>query len=199
MSLIYSFTENFLPILYYFNYYFSIRGGLKISENEIDSTLKKVLVDFGGKEALIIAKILIETTNEDLTDERIAELSVVKLNIVRKILYILNENKLTEFQRVRDKRSGWYIYYWKETFGNLPNLLSERKDHVVNQLDIRMRFENENFFFTCNNSCTGRYIFIDAMDLNFRCPNCDGGVLAEEKNKEKVKFLKDTIINIRNV
>ncbi len=155
-------------------------------------------MDFGGKEAIIIAKILVKTTNEDLTDERIAELSEVRLNIVRKILYILNENKLTEFQRVRDKRSGWYIYYWTETFSNLTNLLSERKDAVSEKLDIRMKFENENFFFMCNNGCTGRYIFIDAMDLNFRCANCDGGILEEERNRKKVNFLKDTIINIRS-
>jgi len=52
------------------------------------------LLDFGGKESILISKILLNTPNEDLTDERIAELSSVKLNIVRKILYILNENKL---------------------------------------------------------------------------------------------------------
>ncbi|QEE14577.2 transcription factor [Promethearchaeum syntrophicum] len=156
------------------------------------------MLDFGGKEAIVISKILLNTPNEDLTDERIAELSGVKLNIVRKILYILNENKLTEFQRVRDKRSGWYIYYWTETFGNLPNLLSERKDAVAEKLDIRMKFEAENFFFICNNGCAGRFIFIDAMDLNFNCPNCDGGILSEERNKKKVSFLKDTIIKLRN-
>ena len=157
-----------------------------------------MLLDFGGKEAIIISKILLNTANEELTDERISELSTVKLNIVRKILYILNENKLTEFQRVRDKRSGWYIYYWKETFDNLTNLLSERKDATIDKLNIRMKFENDNFFFICNNGCKGRFVFIDAMDLNFTCPNCDGGVLQEERNKRKVSFLKDTIIKIRN-
>jgi len=77
-------------------------------------------------------------------------------------------------------------------------LLSERKDAVAEKLDIRMKFENENFFFVCNNGCTGRYIFIDAMDLNFKCPNCDGGILGEERNRKKVNVLKDTIINIRS-
>lgn len=157
-----------------------------------------MLLDFGGKEAIVISKILLNTPNEDLTDERIAELSTVKLNIVRKILYILNGNKLTEFQRVRDKRSGWYIYYWTETFDNLSNLLSERKDATIDKLNIRMKFENDNFFFICNNGCTGRFVFIDAMDLNFTCPNCDGGILQEERNKKKVNFLKETIIKIRN-
>jgi len=76
--------------------------------------------------------------------------------------------------------------------------LKERKRSVVEKLEIRMRFEDENYFFICNNGCQGLYIFIDAMDLNFRCPNCDGGSLIEEKNKKKVNFLKDTIIKIRN-
>ena len=154
-------------------------------------------MDFGGPSALKIAKVLMHTT-EEITDEKLADLSGVKLNIVRKILYILNENKLTEFRRVRDKRSGWFIYLWKSSFENLPILLQERRDDVVNKLETRMNFEEENVFFQCNKGCKERYVYIEAMEHNFQCPKCEGGILMEDRNKDKVQYLKETIVRLRS-
>ena len=154
-------------------------------------------MDFGGKEALKIAKVLSSHSGDELTDEKIADVSKVKLNIVRRILYILNENKLTEFRRVRDKRSGWFIYFWKSKFENLEIMLKERRRDVVQKLEKRMLFEEENYFFLCNNGCTERFIFIDALEYNFQCPNCDGGTLGQDPNKEKVDILRKTIIKFR--
>jgi len=168
-------------------------------KKELSVTLKQVLKDFGNQEAIKIAKILIEIDDDEITDERIAELTKIKLNIVRKILYILNENKLTMFKRVRDKRSGWFVYYWNENFDNLPNLLQERRNDVIEKLEIRMKFEEQNYFFRCNNGCKNRYIFIDAMEHNFRCPECSGGFLEEDRNAEKITHLKDTVIKLRQL
>ena len=114
--------------------------------SELNPTLIKILRDFGGNEAIKIAKVLIEADDET-TDELIAEQAKIKLNIVRKILYILNANKLTTFRRVRDKRSGWFIYYWNETFDSLPEFLKNRVNDVIEKLDIRLKFEDENYFF----------------------------------------------------
>lgn len=175
-------------------------GDFKIpaEKKELSSTLKQVLEDFGGQEAIKIAKVLLDSGDET-TDEKIADLSKVKLNVVRKILYILNENGLTEFKRVRDKRSGWFVYYWAESFDNLPVLLEERRENVIEKLEIRMKFEDQNYFFKCSNGCKERYIFIDAMELNFQCPNCPGGKLEEDRNTEKVNLLRDSIIKLRKL
>ena len=94
-------------------------------DTELDPVLIQVLMDFGGEDALKLARVLNTVQDEEITDEKLADLSKVKLNVVRKILYILNENKLTAFRRVRDKRSGWFVYYWKSQFDQLPELLEE--------------------------------------------------------------------------
>lgn len=174
------------------------RRSISDKSQDLDPTLTQVLTDFGGPSALKIADVLIQT-KEEITDENLAESSGVKLNIVRKILYILNENKLTEFRRVRDKRSGWFIYLWKASFENLNLLLQERREEVVGRLETRMRFEEENVFFLCNKGCKDRYVYIDAMDKEFKCPKCEGGVLVEDRNKEKVQFLKESIVRLRNL
>ncbi|MHA1602549.1 MAG: transcription factor E, partial [Promethearchaeota archaeon] len=46
-----------------------------------------MLKDFGGQEALKVARVLL-TADDETTDEKIADLAKIKLNIVRKILYI---------------------------------------------------------------------------------------------------------------
>ena len=159
--------------------------------------LKKVLKDFGGQEALKVGRVLL-TADDETTDEKIADLAKIKLNIVRKILYILNDNHLTQFRRVRDKRSGWFIYYWNESFDNLPQVIKERHAIAEEKLSIRLKFESENYFFLCNNGCPNRFTFMDALDYGFHCPICKQGILEEDKNAIKVEHLKNTIIHLRN-
>ena len=159
--------------------------------------MKKVLIDFGSKEALKIANVLLNAKDEETTDEKIATISNVKLNVVRRILYILNENKLTEFKRVKDKRSGWFISYWIETFDNLPVMLEERRNRVIDKLEARLSHERDNYFFKCD-ACTDtkRYVFVEAMEYNFHCQNCNGGNLVAENNTEKVALLQTTLQNL---
>lgn len=168
-------------------------------EKDLDPILKVVLSDFGGEDAIRIMRVLLRlSANDEITDEKLAELSGVKLNIVRKILYVLNENKLTLFHRQRDKKSGWFVYYWKGTAENLGLLMDERKKQVVDKLMIRLKFEEENLFFKCNNGCPKRLIFVDAMESDFKCPVCNQGTLTEDVNKPTVSFLKEKIFALRN-
>jgi transcription initiation factor TFIIE subunit alpha len=169
------------------------------SDIDLDPTLVIVLIDFGGQDAIKIAHVLQKLgTNEEITDEKLADKSGVRLNIVRKILYILNENKLTSFKRQRDKKSGWFVYYWRHTFDSLPQLLEERRRQVVEKLNIRMKFEEDHYFFKCNLTCSKRYVFEEAMDKDFRCPECQTGQLVEDNNKELIKMLKEKIVLLRS-
>lgn len=167
-------------------------------EAELDPVLIKVLTDFGGEDAIKLAKVLMGINDEEITDEKLADLSKVKLNVVRKILYILNENKLTSFRRVRDKRSGWFVYYWRPQFDALNDLLDERKKEVLEKLEARMHFEEDNLFFKCRTGCAPRYKYIDAMDNNFVCPVCHTGILDQDRKTEVVNYLKEKIVHIRN-
>ena len=63
---------------------------------------------------------------------------------------------------------------------------------------VRLKFEENNYFFRCNNGCIKRYTYAEAMDTDFRCPVCNQGRLDNEINKEKVNFLKEMIVQFRN-
>jgi transcription initiation factor TFIIE subunit alpha len=159
---------------------------------------------------------LLKSESEDITDEDITESikesikgtdidfepddpEILKLNTVRKTLYKLYSEKLAQFRRIRDKSTGWFIYYWWHEFDLLEEILIEKKKLVENKLRDRLQFEQNNYFFVCNNceDSNMKYNFDEAFELNFRCPDC-GSPLEAQDNQAIINFLKNKIAQIQN-
>jgi transcription initiation factor TFIIE subunit alpha len=185
---------------------------------ELTPLLKSFLYIIGGDVAIEVGIELINSENEDITDEDITEnikerivkegreidfepddTDILKLNTVRKTLYKLYSEKLAQFRRIRDKSTGWFIYYWWHEFDMLEELLMEKRRIVESKLRERLDFEEKNYFFICQNcqDTNVKYNFDEAFELNFRCPNC-GGSLNAEDNKDIIHFLKEKIVSIQN-
>ncbi|MFX1280151.1 MAG: transcription factor [Promethearchaeota archaeon] len=154
---------------------------------------------------------LLNSESQDITDEDITEnikrqikdteidfepddTEVLKLNSVRKTLYKLYSEKLAQFRRIRDKSTGWFIYYWWHEFDLLEEILIEKKKLVENKLRERLSFEENNYFFICK-TCQNinvKYNFDEAFELNFRCPDC-GNPLEAQDNQKIIDFLREKI------
>lgn len=174
----------------------------KTTSKRLSTLQRNVLKEIGGKECIEVAKKLLNLSKE-ATDEEIADMTSIKLNLVRKILYRLNENKLAVFRRIRDKKSGWFIYYWHHNLDRADELVTERQREVLEKLELRLQFEKENQFFMCSNreACNQeRYSFYEAVELGFECPECESRLeyvdnsefvrILEEKNEELRKELR---------
>ena len=183
---------------------------------ELNPLLRSLLYIIGGDIAIEIGIELLNSENEDITDEDITEnikdriesegrdvdfepddTEILKLNTVRKTLYKLYSEKLAQFRRIRDKSTGWFIYYWWHEFDLLEEILLEKKKLVEGKLRERLEFEQNNYFFVCN-ECEGtniKYNFEDAFEMNFRCPDC-GGALVAQDNDKLIKFLKERIASL---
>ncbi len=180
--------------------------------------LKSFLYIIGGDVAIEVGIELINSENEDITDEDITEnikerivqeerevdfepddTDILKLNTVRKTLYKLYSEKLAQFRRIRDKSTGWFIYYWWHEFDMLEEILMEKKKTIENKLRERLEFEENNYFFSCQN-CKDtkiKYNFDEAFELNFRCPDCGEPLIADD-NTDLIHFLKEKIVSIEN-
>ena len=179
---------------------------------ELNPLLKSLLYIIGGDVAIEVGIELLNSENEDITDEDITEnikerivhsgidfepedSEILKLNTVRKTLYKLYSEKLAQFRRIRDKSTGWFIYFWWHEFDFLEEILLEKKNIVQRKLRDRLKHEENNYFFVCKN-CSGiniKYKFDEAFDLNFRCPDC-GGPLEAQDNQKIIQFLKEKIV-----
>ena len=89
----------------------------------LNPLLRSLLYLIGGDVAIEVGIELLNSENEDITDEDITEnikeriegkgidfepddSEILKLNTVRKTLYKLYSEKLSQFRRIRDKSTG---------------------------------------------------------------------------------------------
>jgi len=186
---------------------------------DLSPLLRTFLFVIGGDIAIEVGIELLNSEEEDITDEGITEnikarikelnpeivfeengVEVLKLNTVRKTLYKLYSGKLAQFRRIRDKSTGWFIYYWWHEFDLFDEILNDKKRLVELKLRERLKFEETNYFFVCNKCQDSnlKYNFDSAFELNFKCPNCSGPLEAQD-NQEMIQFLKEKIVLIEKL
>ena len=184
---------------------------------ELNHFLRSLLYIIGGDIAIYVGMELLNSEAVDITDEDITEnikesiegtdidfepddSEILKLNTVRKTLYKLYSEKLAQFRRIRDKSTGWFIYYWWHEFDLLEEILLEKKSLNENKLRDRLQFEQNNYFFICKNCQESniKHNFDEAFELNFRCPDC-GNPLEAQDNQTIIEYLKNKIGVIQNI
>ncbi len=158
-------------------------------EFEIDESFIAVIQEIAGEDGVAVALVLAD--NPELTDEQIAEKTGIKLNNVRKILYTLFDNQLVSYRRVRDKSTGWFVYLWRLNRENLESLVNLKKQLVLEKLRMRLEFEKKHMFFYCPKDKI-RLTFEDAVELEFKCPQCNQP-LQPYDNTPIVSFLEKRV------
>jgi len=156
--------------------------------------LESVVREIGGDDAVKVAGLL--DPKEETTDEAIAAGAEMKLNAVRKVLYRLYDARLAEFRRIRDKSTGWFIYFWRLKPQRVEELVINRKKTVYVKLKARLDYEQKFHFFKCEQNYCPRYTFDEAMENNFKCPECNGELRAFD-NSEIVKKLSKKVKELR--
>jgi transcription initiation factor TFIIE subunit alpha len=156
--------------------------------------LESVVREIGGDDAVKVAGLL--DPKEETTDEAIAAGAEMKLNAVRKVLYRLYDARLAEFRRIRDKSTGWFIYFWRLKPNRVEELVINRKTTVYRKLKARLDYEQKFHFFKCEHDYCPRYTFDEAMENNFKCPECSGELRAFD-NSEIIKKLSKKVKELR--
>ncbi|MDY6966226.1 MAG: transcription factor [Halobacteriota archaeon] len=160
-----------------------------IDDPSIKEYLRRLVDDEGLK---VIEKI----PDGEVTDEKLAELTELKLNTVRKTLYILYENRLAEYRRERDDESGWLTYLWKVDFNEMDDLIKSEMAKLLKNLGQRLKYESDNVFYFCRSNC-GRFIFDIAAKTDFKCPVCDMA-LDHYDNQNTIRAIEEKLMQLRN-
>ena len=136
-------------------------------------------------------KVVKDMPEGEITDEKIAEVTEVSLNIVRRTLFILYENRLAGYRRERDTDSGWLTYLWKLDMSHLNRQLDMESKKLLKNLKTKLEFEEDKVFYVCQKNCA-RLLFDDATEMEFMCPMC-GGELEFQENEPTINALKQRI------
>jgi transcription initiation factor TFIIE subunit alpha len=151
--------------------------------------LQEAISEIAGEDVVSLVNMLKDKKN--VSEFKLAEDLKEGVNIIRNRLYRLHDINLVSFTRKKDKKKGWYIYYWTFNTGRLKFLLLNLKKQRLLKLKDRLAKEKETQFYICSNQCM-RLDFDQAMNFEFKCPEC--GQLANlEDNRQKIESIEREI------
>ena len=151
--------------------------------------LKGIVEEIAGKQAREIVDLLV--WKKDVNEFLIAKKLKLTINQTRNILYKLSESGLVSFIRKKDKRKGWYIYFW--TIDSLKSLefLEKKLLEEIFQLKNQLKNRKIRRFYFCK-TCNVEVGEETALLSQFTCHEC-GQVYDLSENIEPIKQLESKI------
>jgi len=158
-----------------------------------DPVVQKYLHELVGPTGMPVAAA---PPDGEVTDEELAERLGLELNDVRRALFILYENDLATYRRVRDEDSGWLTYLWTFEYDNIPENLMDEMERLLKALEDRREYERDNEFYLCEVDSI-RFEFGEAMDFGFECPEC-GSPLESMENENMLESIDERINSLKS-
>ncbi len=145
--------------------------------------LKEIMVLISGKQAEPIADLLDgkKYTNEFL----IAKKLDLTINQTRNILYKISDHGLVSFIRKKDKRKGWYTYFWKIEISKCLEFLRTLLVKKMDQLSHHIKSRETKEFYTCE-KCNIEFTEETALLHDFMCNEC-GEIVTRKDNTPVIK------------
>jgi len=158
-----------------------------------DPVVQKYLHELVGPTGMPVAA---SPPDGEVTDEELAERLGLELNDVRRALFILYENDLATYRRLRDEDSGWLTYLWTFQYENVYENLQEEMERLLEALEERREYEADHEFYLCE-VCSLRFEFGEAMERGFECPEC-GSPLEAMENDHLVSAIEERVRELRS-
>lgn len=156
---------------------------MKLTKKLIDSVVSQVV----GDDVIPVVDLL--KTNKNISEFEISSKIKIPVDVIRNQLYRLYNNNMVSFIRKKDKKKGWYIYYWNVNLERIKYLVTDLKRKRIDKLKESLSREEDTHFFSCINKCI-RVDFEQATNFEYRCPEC-GELLNQENNKERIESIKN--------
>lgn len=129
------------------------------------AVIRNVLVEgLSGEHICVLDRL-----GEPKYDEDVASELKVKATVIRTMLNDLHENSLVEYQRTKDKRTGWYTYLWVRREDKIKNYVQNYLKTQLLELNSQLDEETKHVTFQCD--CM-RVPYEVAMEAGFVCPSC---------------------------
>jgi len=158
----------------------------------LNKFLKEVVSIVVGKQAEEIADLL--NNKKHVNEFNIAKKLDLTINQTRNILYKISDQGLVSSIRKKDKRKGWYTYFWKieilKSLEFLEKSLVKRIDQIKNQIKSR---ETKEFYY-CER-CGIEFNEENALLNEFTCNEC-GGIFSRKDNSKLLREFNRTLIKL---
>lgn len=157
-----------------------------------DEELSELIVEVARKDAVPLVGLL--RGKKNVSELKIAEKMRLTVNQVRSLLYSLSAQGLVFNIKRKDKKKGWYFYFWNLNEKNAFNLKQAVNIRKLIELKSQLKLEEKINYFVCPDECA-RVSSEDALENDFKCPDC-GKLMVQESNIPRIVKLKEQIKNI---
>ena len=151
--------------------------------------LKEISSSIGGKNAPPIVDILFDKRN--VNEFIIAKKLGLTINQARNILYKLSDDGLVSSTRKKDKKKGWYTYFWTFNIDRALLLLQKGLRNEIEQLEHQLKIREIKRFYICK-ICNTEITEENALLNDFACPEC-GEIYEMNDNKKAVAEISSAI------
>ena len=151
--------------------------------------LKEVVVLIASKQAEEIVDLL--DTKKHINEFTIAKKLDLTINQTRNILYKISDQGLVSFIRKKDKRKGWYTYFWKIEILKSLEFLKENILKKINQLEGQIKSRETKRFYVCER-CHIELSEENALLYDFTCNEC-GALFVVKDNQKMLRELKKSL------
>jgi transcription factor E len=156
--------------------------------------LKEVISIVVGKPAEEIVDLL--DGDKYVNEFIIAKKLDLTINQARNILYKISDHGLVSSIRKKDKKKGWYTYFWKIEVLKSLEFLKELVLKNLNQLKNQIKSRETKRFYVCER-CNIEFNEENAMLHDFTCNEC-GEVFSAKDNEKVLKEFKKNEEKLEN-
>ena len=163
------------------------------SDNSLKKILKEVVTLIVGKQAEDIVDLL--DTKKHMNEFVIAKKLDLTINQTRNILYKISDHGLVSYIRKKDKKKGWYTYFWKiEVLKSLEFMKADLLKKI-DQLKHKIKSRETKRFYVCER-CAIEITEENALIWNFTCNEC-GDVLILKDNTKFIREMKKSLEKLK--
>lgn len=145
-----------------------------------------LIAEIAGKETVPLVMLI--RNKEHVSEFKIAEKMDLSVNQIRNMLYRLVNYNMVSFIRKKDKKKGWYIYYWTFKEDRALEIFDRILQLKIDKLNELLKEEEQEQYYTCKEKCT-RFNLTDAMEHDFKCPEC-GQLMELEETITRINKIK---------
>lgn len=160
----------------------------------INPLIKKILTNNEEEKFEEECVDLLLDLQKDVYEETLIKNKNLKASEVRRWLNKLHTYQLTEYDRIRDKKTGWYAYKWRAREDNVlkyvKKIISDKIEKLKNEIEF---LKTHTYACQCK-----KYTFEEALSLNFQCPKDNDEIKLVDNSKE-IKDIEKKISELENL
>jgi len=155
----------------------------------LQNFLKEAISLAVGKQSEQISDILSNT--KYINEFTIAKKLDMTINQTRNILYKLSDFGLVSYIRKKDKKKGWFTYFWKLEAVKVLEFLKGIKKKNIDQIEHQIKSRETKSFYICQ-KCNIEFTEENALFHDFSCIEC-GQLLTMVDSSKILKDLKRSL------